>query len=493
MSLYVLWLGWGQPILEMHSFRQTQTALTTYWLMQGGNWIAYETPVLGSPWAIPMELPVYQWLVALIASISGAKLEVIGRLISYLFFLLCLWPLHSIFKHLRLSNDAFIVTAGLTLMAPIYLFWSRTFMIESTALLFSLSFLALYLRWIEKGSYPAAIGAMAFAALALLTKVTTAIPYGLLAAALTLAPTFSWIQHRQWSDLAARAAVAALIAGVALLLLMAWVQYSDGMKENNLIAGGLTSHGLRKWNFGSLDQRISVELWRNIIGGRAIPEALGSVGVFAFVLGMSLSVLANRASSSAWLFGLAWLSAFLIFTNLHIVHNYYQYANAILIIAAVSVLISEAANTRPFLAASIIAITMSLQWLTFDGVYRSATSRDLSEAKTLRVAEFIKNHTPKDSAIIVFGYDWSSEVAFYSQRKSLTVPSWLPHEKLKKLLADPASGVSPLALSAVVQCRETTSAILQESIDAMLQSLSIKHFERIDDCEISLLSGGLKQ
>jgi hypothetical protein len=30
----------------------------------------------------------------------------------------------------------------------------------------------------------------------------------------------------------------------------------------------------------------------------------------------------------------------------------------------------------------------------------------------------------QDDTIVWYGFDWSSEVAFYSERKSLTVPTW---------------------------------------------------------------------
>src|SRR5262245_5390007 len=59
-AVYYLALGFGRPIFEQHGFRQTQTALSTYWILQGGPWIAYETPVLGAPWALPFEFPTYQ-------------------------------------------------------------------------------------------------------------------------------------------------------------------------------------------------------------------------------------------------------------------------------------------------------------------------------------------------------------------------------------------------------------------------------------------------
>ena len=56
-SFYLAVTYAGQPPLDVHSFRQTQTALTSYWFIHQGFQFAYETPVVGAPWAIPFEFP----------------------------------------------------------------------------------------------------------------------------------------------------------------------------------------------------------------------------------------------------------------------------------------------------------------------------------------------------------------------------------------------------------------------------------------------------
>src|SRR6476620_12070476 len=63
-SLWAVSQGWNHPLMDFHSFRQTQTAISTAYLIQGGNWLSSETPVLGAPWSIPFEFPVYRWMVA---------------------------------------------------------------------------------------------------------------------------------------------------------------------------------------------------------------------------------------------------------------------------------------------------------------------------------------------------------------------------------------------------------------------------------------------
>lgn len=53
-----------QPLTGMFYFRETQTALSDYWMTQGGPKLIYETPVTGFPYKIPFEFPLFQWLAA---------------------------------------------------------------------------------------------------------------------------------------------------------------------------------------------------------------------------------------------------------------------------------------------------------------------------------------------------------------------------------------------------------------------------------------------
>ena len=85
INLFFLYQTATIPILEQHAFRQTQTALTTYWLTQGGSILPYETPVLGYPWSIPMEFPTYQIIVSYFAKWFIPELDVAGRVMSFVF------------------------------------------------------------------------------------------------------------------------------------------------------------------------------------------------------------------------------------------------------------------------------------------------------------------------------------------------------------------------------------------------------------------------
>lgn len=141
-ALAVLVARWNTPVIGMHAFRQTQTAITSYWLLKGSPWLAYETPVLGAPWSIPFECPLYQLLVAALVRLSGIPLDPAGRLVSFVFVLLMIHPVRKLTLAYGGTDTEVLVFTILLLGSPVYLYWGTSFLIETSALFFSLEFLA---------------------------------------------------------------------------------------------------------------------------------------------------------------------------------------------------------------------------------------------------------------------------------------------------------------------------------------------------------------
>ena len=81
-------VGWNNTLYGWHGFRQTQTAITSYYTIKEGFKLNYITPILGRPWSIPMEFPLYQWIVSVLVLITRINLDQAGRLITLLFFYL---------------------------------------------------------------------------------------------------------------------------------------------------------------------------------------------------------------------------------------------------------------------------------------------------------------------------------------------------------------------------------------------------------------------
>jgi hypothetical protein len=144
-------VGRAGSLSDAHGFRQSQTALTSYYLLNGGPVLRYETPVLGAPWSIPFEFPVFQWLVAQTARATGMPLFAAGRLVSEAFFVSNLIALVSLLGRFGVRPVHRLVFVILLLVSPAYVFWPRAFMIESTALFFSVAYLDLIMRYGETG------------------------------------------------------------------------------------------------------------------------------------------------------------------------------------------------------------------------------------------------------------------------------------------------------------------------------------------------------
>ena len=99
----------SQKLLEQHSFRQTQTALSSLWMCKEGFLFNYQTPVVGYPWSIPFEFPLFQFLVAFFVRITTLNIDMSGRLISALFFWLSIIPIVLISLKLNLKKCFILV------------------------------------------------------------------------------------------------------------------------------------------------------------------------------------------------------------------------------------------------------------------------------------------------------------------------------------------------------------------------------------------------
>lgn len=132
-----------RPLFDHFGFRQNQTAMTAQWFDVKNpirGLFFYETPEFGAPWMVPFEFPLYQGVVAILSHRSGFSLTTTGRLVSGLFFLAALIPLWFLVREMRLGLRFFFFSVVLLLFSPLYLYWSRTFMIESTAVFLAFPF-----------------------------------------------------------------------------------------------------------------------------------------------------------------------------------------------------------------------------------------------------------------------------------------------------------------------------------------------------------------
>jgi hypothetical protein len=480
-------ISFSNPIVDQYSFRQTQTAISVYWILKGGSWLAYQTPVIGSPWSIPFEFPLYQWVVAVVAkALPFLSLDESGRIVSEIFFLSMLWPMWRIASHQERNRTLFSICGGFLMLSPIYAFWSRAFMMESMTLFFSMWFVAALIDFLIAPSLIGFIEIALTATLAAIIKITTFVGFSFAGALIVLYFAYKDV----WGGEKTRQNIikyigAALSIAIAVLMLWIWVRYSDGLKSANLIGRFYTGTALKTWNFGTFAQRKSLALLKVIVD-RAPAEAAGSWLVVAIATALAIAKLTR--SQLLIYFSLLGLYAapFFVFTNLHLVHHYYQYANSIFLVLGIGYVAYALQPTAPLVAYFFMSLIFLGQiygcWKYF---YQDLT---LPNRQTqMLLADYLRQNTDPKDVFVGFGLDWSSEVPYYAERRALLIPDTATGDMLDQIASNPLSFTGKSSIGAVVICPNKLSASPQEafSYSRLLHSVTTNLTPRIVGiCEV---------
>ena len=441
LLLAVMMVGVGflsncyEPLIDQYSFRQTQTALSAYWFDWKNptvdGFFNYQTPIFGGSWQVPFEVPLYQAIVSAVSWLTGSRIHVAGRLISLSFFLLTLIPLESLGRGLGLGRRFFFIAAIFWLCSPLYLYWSRTVMIESTAVFFGFVFLAGLERAVTSGKRCWWVLAFVASLACALVKVTTYPAFGLAALGILAWKTdlivYPRIPDKQKLRLLLLPFLKIAFIGMATIAATsAWTRHADSIKMENSISSYLTSKSLDSWNFGTLAQKTDITEWRTLFN-RSIPEAIGAYWVLGFFVGAGCFHTGKKAVLFLVLIVL-YLLPMAIFTNLHLRHSYYQYANSFWLVLALGLTVAEMSKRVPkFLSYVVVLMITAAQLNTYLKNYYQATR--LQTTGALEIGKYIATHSDKNQSILVIGDDWSPEVAFHSGRRSVYIPAWLRQEQ----------------------------------------------------------------
>lgn len=422
ISGWALTRYWNESLRDGHEGRQQHTALTAYYFKKEGLKLAYETPLLGPPWSIPMEFPLYQAIVARLSTATGYPLEQTGRLVSVFFFYAALPALWLLLRRRVPAPPDALLALAFVLVCPLYLFYSRTFMIESTALCLSLWFLVALDRCLARPWGWALPAAWLLGALAAATKITTFVAAGSGAAILLLEQVLARRRAgASWNRAALTAGGAACLALVVPLAAgVFWVRFSDDVKQGQPFASMITSRALREFIWGTLAQRFSGEWWGRIITNHfTIIAALPGLTVLA--VGPWLVERRYRLAAGACV--LCYAVGHLFFANLYYVHDYYPYASAFFLLVAIGLVVAGLLHRPGFpgIAAVLLALGVFAGELhAFRTSYYKFYERP-NEAEPVETA-IMRTITPPEDVIAVFGFDWNPVWPYYSQRRAIVPP-----------------------------------------------------------------------
>ncbi len=133
---------------------------------------------------------------------------------------------------------------------------------------------------------------------------------------------------------------------------------------------------------------------------------------------------------------LAAFASWLSFPRLYQIHDYYAYAMAPLLIAALSLALQHLSALRqwqwlPVVASSIVA---GFQWNHFFTNFQESMQIRSNGRSVLN--GFLKEVTHPEDVIIVIGADWSAIVPYHTQRRTLMLKRKIHEEPdtLKRIL-----------------------------------------------------------
>ncbi len=422
-------IGWTHTILDMYGFRQSQTAISVFYLLKEGFRLDYITPVLGAPWSIPLEFPIYQYVVATLVRVSNMHLDQAGRLINLICFYASLLPIFSIINIFVKNKIQTLIFLSLILINPAYIFWSRAFMIESTALFFSAMYLHFYLSTIDRPKLISAVFACIFGVLGGLTKSTTAI---LFLSASVILGVYIVSMRDGWKSIfqvfRTYLLSSILIFVVILTSIFSWTAYADIIKQQNSLANGfLTSSSLSNWNFGTVQQKLSLSTWKQIFDFTMI-NSFRMDHIWLLVLLLLAWLIPVVFRMKFWRESLIFLAIYmtgpLIFTNLYFVHHYYYYANMIFLLCSLGFSLASVYSCsritykyiNTFLVIPLITFLMNFPSSSF--YYPAQITNNLSLEP---VTSYIKNNSSINDVPLIYGYDWDPSVAYYSERKAIMI------------------------------------------------------------------------
>ena len=413
------WVGRPETVFNLHPFRQTQTLWPIREFIDGGWSLATPMPVLGPPWNVPFEFPLFQFLAAGFGSVTGLEAEPAARLVSLAFFLLAGLALFCVVRS-WFGPIAGLVTTALFVLSPFANQWAAATLMEFVPVALILGAVAALVRCQRSGRnlwFAVSLAAI-FSTLAAMVKITTFIPWvPVIIVALGVAVGGIW-QRRFVLGLGA----IFLPAGVGTLL---WTRFADGVKGQSELTVWLTSSNLPDWNFGTLSQRLVVDNTATIL------DRMSSLGSPVAVWGVAI-VIAGVATRWSWQFvtlALVPLLAFAVFFNLYIVHDYYLAAIAPSYAAVVGVAVGAIAERITDHRARIGFVVVVIPGLLASSLLSSEGRRLAEVWRTPSVipslSTSISEATEADDVILLVGCDWDPTVLYYADRRGVSVPaSW---------------------------------------------------------------------
>ena len=428
------WLAtrnWTTPFMPGHEFRQAQTAFISHFIDREDNFsLLYEAPIVGKPWvSILLEVPIYEWSVVWISRLMAIPHFMAARTVSLACFYLLLPALYLLLGRLGLSRSRRLLTLALILCCPVYIFYSRAFLMESMELMCCAWFLVGYLWMMDRRRWPWFLLATGAGTGAALIKSTTfavwllpAAGYGVWMLGRDLCTRRGWsppLMTIFWG-----------LAGVVVPLgaLRLWIELTDPIKASHASAWLFTAKNLSQGNWGLVDlgARFSPKIWGILMerwSEALLPPWLIGGALLAGLL--ALPAQRWRVTGMAAVFFLAQL----LFPFAYAFQEYYFYACAVFLLAGFGFALHGLLDSRlpRWLCWLLVAVLPAAQLHTYWRVYYA--QQMVRSNGGFSFTEALSEFTPRESVIVIAGADWAAIIPLYSQRRALMIRNGLMFDR----------------------------------------------------------------
>lgn len=401
-------------------FRQAQTAISTYFIQQENNFsLAYPTPVLGKPWSIPMEFPLYQWTVVGLSNVTGMALTPAARVVSLFCFYATLPAVFLLLGQWQVKVSRRWLILGLIVSNPLYLVYSRGFLMETMALMLSGWFLLGYLRWLQAAKWGWLLTTVLFGAAAGLVKVTTFMLYLVPAVVGTLGLLWSQrptVENPGWARVRRILLLSAVAVALPFAVTIWWMHFADVVKALNPSSQFLVSKNMVGYHFGTAQTRFAAKVWAG--HWRIISESV----IWLPLVGLSGVALlfCGRAWWAKVFFCLAcFMGIQVLLPELYAWHDYYYVANTLFLLVGLGLAVTTLFDSRLPRWVGGVALVVMLAGQGYHFIREFYQGLNAYSAEGSDLSRAVKQYTRANDVVIVQGEDWNSMMPYYARRRAM--------------------------------------------------------------------------
>lgn len=425
VHLFCTTINWTRGFLSGHEFRQTQTALIAYYIDQENNFsVHYSTPILGKPWEIPLEFPLYEWSVVLLSRGTGWAHFISARSISLACFYLTLPAFFLLLGQMGMPPVRRLLMLALFLVTPVYIFYSRSFLIDPMAWMFSVWFLALFVQTMHTRQWRFLIACALCGTAGALIKSLVWFAWVLPAAIYGAILLGRVVKERNRHAVVRTFAWGLATIVVPVVALTWWVKMTDAIKEKHASAYIFTSANLSRDNYGTftLASRLSQKVWRSFLDrwheAIVAPWMMGAIVLVGLICFPRERL---RVAAAAGLFILAQL----VIPKAYADQDYYYYICAAFVVLAFGFVINGVMDLewpRP-----VKWIIILVPFVAMGYAYRQSyfQQQKIESRGGTGLSKALRDLLPEKCILIVAGNDWASMIPYYSQHKALMIRNGL--------------------------------------------------------------------